>query len=226
MGILPMIPRVHPPGSPCHLKLPRSNDRAEQPVVTQAIAHWDRVTGHADQLGHVSIQIRDLPRDFLGFASSALVWMDADAAGYGWSINGSAGSGNMDLLSTVTHELGHVLGYGHDHAEAVMGATLRAGHIPGMDHDVLDSALRVGERNLPAMASLPGDVNRDGVFDRFDVVQALQAGKYLSGDTANWSEGDWNDDGRFDQLDIVRALQGGGYRHVDAESDAVFAELG
>ena len=31
MGILPMIPCVHPPGSPCHLpEATRRNDRAEQ----------------------------------------------------------------------------------------------------------------------------------------------------------------------------------------------------
>ena len=58
----------------------------------------------------------------------------------------------------------------------------------------------------------PGDANRDGRFDHLDLVQVLQAGKYLSGLPATWSEGDWNMDGVFDQDDLVAALQTRGYR--------------
>ena len=60
-------------------------------------------TSHANALAHVSIQIRDLPRDFLGFASPTVVWIDTDAASYGWSIEASS---RMDLFSAVTHDLG------------------------------------------------------------------------------------------------------------------------
>ena len=70
---------------------------------------------------------------------------------------------------------------------------------------------------------LPGDANRNFAFDQLDIVQVLQAGKYLTGDPATWSTGDWNGgpggypgappsgDGVFDQLDIVAALQTGKY---------------
>ena len=47
--------------------------------------------------------------------------MKAAAAGYGWSNNGSGG---MDLLSAVTRELGHVLGFDRDYGGRVMGSTL------------------------------------------------------------------------------------------------------
>jgi hypothetical protein len=57
----------------------------------------------------------------------------------------------------------------------------------------------------------PGDSNRDLQFDQLDIVQVLQADKYLTGQPATWQEGDWNDDGVFDQLDIVAALQTGNY---------------
>ena len=53
----------------------------------------------------------------------------------------------------------------------------------------------------------PADANEDGSFDQFDLIQVLQAGKYLSGQPAVWGEGDWNGDGRFDQFDIILAQQ-------------------
>lgn len=73
---------------------------------------------------------------------------------------------------------------------------------------------------------VPGDANHDGTFDQMDVLQVLQAGKYLTGQQAVWSEGDWNGDGTFDQMDLVTALQTGRYG-VDNFSDGLstpFAE--
>jgi hypothetical protein len=55
---------------------------------------------------------------------------------------------------------------------------------------------------------VPGDANEDGLFDRLDLVTVLQAGKYLTGQPADWSEGDWTGDGLFDQQDIMAALGG------------------
>ena len=85
------------------------------------------------------------------------------------------------------------------------------------------------------VTSLPGDANADGLFNQLDIVQVLQAGKYLTGQPAAWSEGDWNGDGRFDTLDLVAALQSGGYgqgrlaahREPDVAShiDAVLEQL-
>ena len=57
----------------------------------------------------------------------------------------------------------------------------------------------------------PGDANRDGRFDRLDIILVLQAGKYLTGRPATWGQGDWNHDHVFDRLDIVTALQSGTY---------------
>jgi hypothetical protein len=61
-------------------------------------------------------------------------------------------------------------------------------------------------------ALAPGDANRDGVFDRRDVILVLQAGTYLGSGPATWAQGDWNGDGLFNQVDLVRALQAGNYR--------------
>jgi hypothetical protein len=57
----------------------------------------------------------------------------------------------------------------------------------------------------------PGDANRDGAFDHFDIVRVLQEGNYRTGQSSDWSRGDWNNDGAFDALDIVAALQTGNY---------------
>ena len=67
---------------------------------------------------------------------------------------------------------------------------------------------------------LPGDANQDGDFDRYDIVQVLQAGKYLTDEPATWGDGDWNGwlegegtlgspspgDGVFDEFDLTIAL--------------------
>ena len=51
----------------------------------------------------------------------------------------------------------------------------------------------------------------DSRFDQLDLVLALQSGKYMTGQPAEFSEGDWNSDGSFDRLDVVFALQSGSY---------------
>lgn len=58
---------------------------------------------------------------------------------------------------------------------------------------------------------MPGDANADSSFDQLDLVQVLQAGKYLTGDPVTWGEGDWNNDGVFDQLDVIAAAETGLY---------------
>jgi hypothetical protein len=59
----------------------------------------------------------------------------------------------------------------------------------------------------PALAQQlePGDADRDFDFDQFDIIQMLQAAKYLTGQPATWGEGDFDGDGDMDQLDLVRA---------------------
>jgi hypothetical protein len=69
--------------------------------------------------------------------------------------------------------------------------------------------------------SVPGDSNHDGTFDQLDMVQILQAGRYLTGRPATFEQGDWNQDGRFDQLDIVAVLATGSY--LQAADQAAFA---
>ena len=76
---------------------------------------------------------------------------------------------------------------------------------------VENSFISVWQNDTPISTPRVGDANHDDRFDQLDIVQVLQAGKYLADQAAAFSEGDWNCDGQFDQLDIVAALQSGDY---------------
>ena len=50
---------------------------ALQPAIADAIAYWSHLE-HAHLLHEVSVEIRDLPGTFLGFASPTLIWTTAE----------------------------------------------------------------------------------------------------------------------------------------------------
>jgi hypothetical protein len=110
---------------------------ALMPIVGEAIDRWTSTlnldAAQRALLYSVNFQIADLGGLILGETKGATVLIDVDAAGYGWFVdatpdddtefrtNGvddalvaklsSKAAGNMDLLTTVMHELGHVLGF-------------------------------------------------------------------------------------------------------------------
>lgn len=104
-------------------------------VVQRAIRFWAQHGATGDQIAQLQqtdLTITDLAGGMLAGTDGQQVWVDSDAAGHGWSSR-LAGvlPGRVDLLSTVVHEFGHLL---------------------GLDHDHLDADLAVGERSLPATA--------------------------------------------------------------------------
>jgi hypothetical protein len=91
------------------------------------------------------VVIADLPSTEFGSYADGVIWIDSDAAGYGWFIDTTPASneeyqvvdgvlvarskeaiGRIDLLSVLMHEFGHVLGLNHTKT-ALMAETLAAG---------------------------------------------------------------------------------------------------
>jgi len=134
-------------------------------IVEQAKALWTEALGAGDGrlsiLNDVQVQIGNLPDRRLGATLGNTILIDSDAAGYGWFVGGitqsPAGSGRMDLLTVVAHELGNSMGFAEDaHATAaVTSPMLGAGerHLPGAD-GALDAApvAPMGDQKLLKMA--------------------------------------------------------------------------
>jgi uncharacterized repeat protein (TIGR01451 family) len=113
-----------------------------QPVVNQAIAEWASLgygSGAVNVLRNIPIRITNLPDDMLGLRTAGGIWLDATAAGWGWSTGPGPVPGKVDLLTVVAHELGHVFALAD-----VSNATQ-----PG---NLMDTYLAPGVRRLPGEA--------------------------------------------------------------------------
>jgi len=119
--------------------------------VTAAEQQWAAADGSQvlATLADAKVEIADLPAGMLGETAGNTVLIDRDAAGYGWFVDptpndnsefpnrlgqytlgadsGSPAANRVDLLTTVMHELGHVLGYADDTAGDLMNVTLPLG---------------------------------------------------------------------------------------------------
>jgi PAP2 superfamily len=114
-------------------------DTQVQPLLNEAIARWQAAGVDTSALGNIEVHIADLGGLTLGKAADGAIWLDNNAAGWGWFVDRSAHNdseftrrGNqgeknrMDLLTVLEHEVGHLLGY--DHVDGgVMQETLGAG---------------------------------------------------------------------------------------------------
>lgn len=95
-------------------------------AVVEAIAGWDAAgikRGRLARLANIDFDIAQFAGATLGLSSSSTnkIWLDLDAAGLGWSTV----SGGYDLVSAVSHELGHSLGFDH----GVLGERLEPGEV-------------------------------------------------------------------------------------------------
>jgi hypothetical protein len=100
--------------------------------VSTGLAEW-QLAG----LYHTPIAIGDLSyRGALGVTKPEGIWLDASGAGLGWHTslltpNSQLLASSYDLLTVVTHELGHVLGYDDldplHHPDHIMAGVLQPG---------------------------------------------------------------------------------------------------
>jgi hypothetical protein len=114
-----------------------------QPVVQEAIARWAAAginPAQVSALSHVTVGIAEFAGPWLGMAFPGTVWIDQNAAGYGWFLDptpaadsvfpaapGSPAYGRVDLLTVVEHELGHELGFDDTVGDGLMGVFLGTG---------------------------------------------------------------------------------------------------
>jgi membrane-associated phospholipid phosphatase len=111
-----------------------------RPLLVEALARWRAAGVDTSGLRGIDVRVADLGGRTLGRAAEGhVIWLDDDAAGWGWFVDrtprsdaeftrpGDQGEQHrMDLLTVLEHEVGHLLGYGHE-AGGVMRETLTAG---------------------------------------------------------------------------------------------------
>ena len=142
---------------------PRLDEAALVPVVADAQRAWIASGADPSAFDDVRVAVADLSDRQLGQTVGRTIYIDATAAGYGWAY--------VDLFEVIEHELGHVLGYTHEDAEA-----LAVMH-PSMAVTALTAALpRPGivttgnEIPLPVVAASASVVSRPWALGLLSVV--------------------------------------------------------
>ena len=124
----------------------------------QAVANWTAQNpSAAGRLRGIDVQIADLAEGTLGMAYANAIYVDIDADGHGWFVDatpgadeefeqaggelraraGSAAADQIDLLTVIQHELGHILGLDD---------------LPDDHDDLMAEALSLGTRRTPGAA--------------------------------------------------------------------------
>src|SRR5262249_52963916 len=126
-----------------------------QPLLAEAVAPWQWAGIDTSSLGNIQIQIADLGGTTLGSASRRTIWLDANAAGWGWFVEpkpwddsefptpgDKSEQGQRDLWTVLRHEIGYFLSQDHE-AGGLIAQTLTAGtrQVPASSSVLMDVAV-------------------------------------------------------------------------------------
>gem|GEM_PF-3983612 len=130
-------------GSPLQAASGPVADRSAESITTDdvaalagtAIQYWELTGYNANRFSNVEFVVADLGGNLLGLQSGNTIYIDDDAAGYGWYLDDDATTDEaftgIDLFTTLAHELGHVLGhkdlYADQHADDLLYGYLEEG---------------------------------------------------------------------------------------------------
>ena len=204
---------------------------ALDPIVEQAIVRlaesYALDESHLALLDTVNFEIVDFEGLTLGYTESTTVLLDLDAAGYGWFIDStpwddaefsrlneegelvadsaSEAYGDMDLLTVVMHELGHVLGFEHTEQEGLMDASLDAG-VRQLADDYIDAdSVEVNEaEDLASLVVMDTAINEaEAIAPAAPAAAAKHGSSWLTEFLTNGTGKRYN---KFDPKDDIKIV--------------------
>jgi len=143
-----------------------------QQAVDEALAWWS-ACAHVQTNIPIQVYVSDLPTGLLGLAWGQSLTLDATANGTGWFVDSTpwdhgefavSAPPQMDLLTVVAHEIGHLIGYVHsDNGTDLMAETLPLGtrRLPGG----APVSMSLARESAPVSPLLFPDSQLNGAFD-------------------------------------------------------------